>query len=578
MNDLTASVGLRKDGHTPHPWIFRRTFRCGHPDEFIEVRRDSDSQQVHNVITFEVFQEHGQTCSDGLEYTVARCLKCARKVKEEDDGDLRVLLERNLHYYQALASSKSARRSDTPGNNGFDSVLKRYRLRGGKSFGGTPHPRILEQEHQEFRLEVQEQARSSGKAIAIPSRRIYNAPIQKGRKILLQIPRRYVSHMSEGEDKSFSQPQISTALEGNCYDEVESSLSDAISRNQKGETLSSVSVQKEGNEDKHVKDTIIRRAEFTHVKIMPTSASIHEDSAMRVIKVSPLKSELPMKSKIPTMKDFTTKNDEDLLPIRTTRTSLQNEQAYPHQFITDFTLSRRESILVEHLIDQYASPFDDASDPQLLDLRDKHLRSAPTIPSKRPLNFMHRRGDASTKTWSKSDSISKNFRKLRLDLQHSSKATEKKAKPESASPDWACRTSLAIEAGRISMDSVSMRSRDPSSSKHRPRPMRSPDKTISAERKTTRGVRLGEPRDVYSSPATRSSEYGLALSMLDRHSEGACHGAADRLRGLEGMEIALGRQASTRRDSAQVASSMDLHKRLPALPLSQGGEKEEGGL
>ncbi|KAF9698646.1 hypothetical protein EKO04_003669 [Ascochyta lentis] len=334
MSNLTASVGLRRDYHASHPQMFRRTFRCGHPDEFIEIRRN-DGQRVHNLVTLALFQRQNQACSNGLEFTVARCLDCARKVKEEDDKDASVLLKRSIGAYRAGASSKLVSKSGTPYRNGFDDVLERYRLRDGKSVSKMPHRRVSEQEHQTFRLEAQAQAQSTGKLVAIPSKRICNVPILRA-----------------DEDKSSIQPRIDTVIGEICYAEGDSGLSDTLSKDQNDKTLPSVSVQQDQYEDEHMKKIIIKRAGIAHFTPASSSASNHDKYPMTVIKANSSKPEPNVGPKISIMKGLAAKNEESLISNNTTSAPLQDAHV-PRPKIVDILPSPgRESVLVEHLIDQ----------------------------------------------------------------------------------------------------------------------------------------------------------------------------------------------------------------------------------
>lgn len=171
---------------------------------------------------------------------------------------------------------------------------------------------------------------------------------------------------------------------------------------------------------------------------------------------------------------------------------------------------------------------------------------------------MKRRSSISTRRSTKSGPISTNFRKLGIDV-HSTRFI-KKTELDSNSSDWACRTSLAIEAGKISMDSVSKQSWESMESKHIAEAMRSPE----------------ERRNTYHSP---SGERNPASPPYARRSEGAPQAlrtsATQDPGRLAVMEIVSMGKVSSKHDSAQVAPGMDLNKSLPALPLQKSEEEEE---
>lgn len=244
------------------------------------------------------------------------------------------------------------------------------------------------------------------------------------------------------------------------------------------------------------------------------------------------------------------------------------ESARP-QTANSYTSSAQEPAFAENWIDQYASPLLDAHNPSLLDVKSKDQRTDPG-PSKRgPMNFVRRRSSTSTRPPSKSESLSRNFRKLRLDLQRSARSISK-TEPTSESPDWACRTSLAIEAGRISMDSVDMRNQELVPSNDISLSTGNRSRITSTERKYVRSDGLRERGNTYTPPST---EYDTVLSTLDSYSEGTLHfmrrpRVTHRSGRLEGMKMTLGEGSSARHDSAQTAVSRDLDNHLPALPQS----------
>ncbi|KAF2622627.1 hypothetical protein BU25DRAFT_462730 [Macroventuria anomochaeta] len=343
----------------------------------------------------------------------------------------------------------------------------------------------------------------------------------------------------------------------------------------KGDESSGQSSKPEKNTDKGTEDMIIMRAgtdvvqDSSHLSLAHTPKSNDESFRLAARNVSTLSgSKLETRTKISEAADMTTNDSDSAL--------LNHETDARRPQTADRSNSHGSaSVVVEHLIDQYASPFDDLSDPPLVDLKYTHPRPSPTVPKRGPLHFMKRRNSTPTRTSTRSKPASRNFRKLRLDVQQSD-VSIKKTEPGSDSPEWACQTSLAIEAGRISMDNVSLRSRESTSLNHISKAMRSPIKTLSTGHRKVQSAGTRGRRNTYPSP---SSEYSLALSTSGRHSEGAMQaaqreGAVHQTGRLEGMEKALGKEPS-RRDSAQVASPMDLNKSLPALPSQESGKEGE---
>ncbi|RYO11541.1 hypothetical protein AA0111_g12773 [Alternaria arborescens] len=220
------------------------------------------------------------------------------------------------------------------------------------------------------------------------------------------------------------------------------------------------------------------------------------------------------------------------------------------------------SAFIDHLIAEYASPVNSGCDPDPVDTKYEQPRAAPavptvpTVPKRDLLDSTTLWSSISTGALTKSGPVSRNFRRLRLDIQ-SSHPSIHRTQSGQESPDWACQTSRAIEAGRISMDSICMRTQD-STPRHILEAMRSPTETCLPDRRRVQSFGPGREESNYSAPFSRHSEGALQLV------RGA--NAARRVREPGGMEGRIGREP-LRHDCVQVALPIDLNKSLPALPL-----------
>jgi hypothetical protein len=213
-----------------------------------------------------------------------------------------------------------------------------------------------------------------------------------------------------------------------------------------------------------------------------------------------------------------------------------------------------ESAFIEHLIAEYASLFDSALDSGVADRRYERPRAVPTVPKRASLDSVKQRGSTSTTAITKSNPVSRNFRRLRLKIQHSA------IQPDQESPDWACQTSRAIEAA--------YKHRRDSAPRHILDALRSP-----SDRRRVQSYGPGGKEGIYLAPPSKHSWTHPAAS---RHSEDALQlvrraNAAGLVGKLEGMEVAVGRE-SLRHGCMQVASPIDLNKSLPALPLQVCGQ------
>lgn len=263
-----------EEGRTPYPQIFRRTFEYGHPDEFIEIWLDNYGQVIHNLITLEAFQAYQQICdretesrTGRLEFDQARCLSCAKKAKEEDNKDPRVRLKGSIGAYQAGTSSTFVGRSDATPRNGFDNVLEGCKSQEDQDLCRNSRLRVPEEDHRSHRLQVQAEAvLSPGKWLAVPTRRLWNVPIQTAGKVEMEAHHRAASHSLETEDINFLQSNISAVCKNICHGESDSARSAASSNSWNDNRICSFSSGSEGEEDKGTKDSINMKTDDSRMK------------------------------------------------------------------------------------------------------------------------------------------------------------------------------------------------------------------------------------------------------------------------------------------------------------------------
>ena len=496
----TTYLAPHKVGRTPHPRIFRRSFGCGHLDEFIELRVLDDGEEVHNVISVHQFLQHNQVPNSLPNYYNARCLRCAKRAKEKDDADLKVRIKRTIGAYQAATESIRVDEQGEEKIGGFDGVLERYK-NGEKGKGSELHARVLEEEHLDYRRECQERAMIfPGKWISVPVRRVWNWPIQTTGEAKSKSPMRRLPHQLDDKDSKTLQSAYNAARR-----DIQCSKIHASERSLRARTEDVVAGYQQDLELQEASDR------------------------------------------------------EDLLVMRAEINHSRGGSATPE----------RRSAFVEHLFDRYASPFDESLGPPFVNQRKYELSHPPPVEPRREfLASLQRRSSAASKASAISESWSKNFRRLRVDAQRSTSV--KKTEPDSDSLDWACQTSLAVQAGRISMESVSKLSHS------------------MAERVIMQDKVPEGRRNTYSST---SSPYGAVTSTTARYSDGTQREIAVRLRSeaivgaargsgsdhparlLASVEIAS-RGKMHRRDSAQTKGSADLNKDLPALPAQDAAKKE----
>ncbi|ENH98630.1 hypothetical protein COCC4DRAFT_155273 [Bipolaris maydis ATCC 48331] len=212
-----------------------------------------------------------------------------------------------------------------------------------------------------------------------------------------------------------------------------------------------------------------------------------------------------------------------------------------HQTTNTLLPFEKESALIGYLITKYASLTDSAFNSSLIDTRYERPRAAPAPPKRDLIDSVEQRGSISVEASTKSEPVSKNFRRLRLDIQHSNRLI-RKSRSDQHSPDWACRTSLAIEAGSILTDSAHTYSGF-STPKHILDAIRSPAKIFLPGRKRVQSLGPGEKQTTYSPSFSRHS---WTHPTTNRYSEGT----------LQRVPI-------------------NLNKSLPTLPLQARGQNDE---
>ncbi len=363
------------------------------------------------------------------------------------------------------------------------------------------HERVTEEEHRNYRLAAQKQA-DSGILIHVPARRTWNAPLQQRGNLQPELPRKPLSYLFDVKDEQVDANDLTLPRTRTTDHEQKSVVSrDPPSNERKSESNSQIET---------VEDPILMRAVIDPV----------DDSAwLALVRTADRNCELP---KLDSSGGGNLSQIEERVstpPPCTVRPQPPLTSVYPG----------RVSAFKEHLSDELVSPVDD---PEIW----MRPRPAPASPKKSSFEFVQRLSD-STKALTKSEpttAMKKNFRKLRLDLQRSGKALNK-TESEADSADWACPTSLAIEAWRNSY---------------------SPPSVTSSR---------------YSSTPAASNKRSVGASQASRPASGSSRSGR-----LEGMEIFLGEVPAMRHDNTQASPVLDVNKVLPPLPSREGitGENE----
>ena len=329
-------------------------------------------------------------------------------------------------------------------------------------------------------------------------------------------------------------------------------------------------LQLERREDKCAEDVFRNRAEVHSVECARRSTlagtSNSEEKKFQLIVTSPnvSSSKLAKQGNLSDVAHLIGKNGNISFFNRTVDTECRR--------IVNLSVSlARDSALIEQLIDEYDSLIERAIYPNLVDKRYERPRHVPAVPKDDLLGSTKHLSSFSSGVWIKSKPVSKNLRRLRLDLQHSAQSIHE-TRSDQESPDWACRTSLAIEAGTISMASAHMHGGG-STPRHILEAMGSPTTIHLPDYAKVQSYNPGEKEVICLSPSRRCS---LIQPSADRRSEGVSQivresHATCLVGDIEEMEIAMGEEPSWH-DCLQVSPPIDLKKSLSAFPLQVCGQ------
>ncbi|KAJ5033270.1 hypothetical protein J3E74DRAFT_295813 [Bipolaris maydis] len=185
-----------------------------------------------------------------------------------------------------------------------------------------------------------------------------------------------------------------------------------------------------------------------------------------------------------------------------------------HQTTNTLLPFEKESALIGYLITKYASLTDSAFNSSLIDTRYERPRAAPAPPKRDLIDSVEQRGSISVEASTKSEPVSKNFRRLRLDIQHSNRLIH------------SAHTYSGFSTPKHILDAI-----------------RSPAKIFLPGRKRVQSLGPGEKQTTYSPSFSRHS---WTHPTTNRYSEGT----------LQRVPI-------------------NLNKSLPTLPLQARGQNDE---
>lgn len=534
---------LHVSSYIPCPQSFHRTFACGHPEEFILVHTLNNGEKVHNIVSSEIFKEFSRT-RDRPTYVEAQCLNCAREAKGKDDNDPGVRPKRTLSAYRSGTSSTYRRPMNKEPQNAFESTLEKHRRSNDHVKMTKPHARVSEEDHRAHRHEILKVAvEYSEKWLALPVRRVTGIPDRTTGVFVAEECLTDVSHALDSEYKALLHSKFDA--KNMC------ALGDG------SQCSSGYQLDSKKKEAKHTGDVIFLEG-ITHI-LKQVDSGLVEDTPK-----SEEESLYPAAQRTPSLLgsglgQHCKLSDGSVSNADSGEAFCPSDMEEMYQIEEGSPQPGRDSVYTEHLVEQ---AFEYSMLPPKKQAKYENPRPTPVVPRRSPFSFRRRRSNTASKASTNSESESKHFR-ASYDIFHSARSFRKRDSV-SRSPDWACRTSLAIEAGIISMDSVDRQNRKSISSIYSPEARANLSNIISAEccREETvnSGVRHGAQSPVLN-------DYSPTSSLLDRYSERALQTMqrASTISQHKGMDT-RSRKKRSRHPQVQTISSPDLDKNLPALP------------
>lgn len=116
------STSIPKAGRLKYPYMFRRIFYCGHPNEYIEVSKLSDQDRlVHTILPIDEYDRTAQRLEGKQVYTLERCQDCAMQYRTQQQASRTAARLRSMGAYQGEVLSHE---QDIPmSKDGFGRVL-----------------------------------------------------------------------------------------------------------------------------------------------------------------------------------------------------------------------------------------------------------------------------------------------------------------------------------------------------------------------------------------------------------------------------------------------------------------------
>ena len=327
-------VGPWKSSRPADLQRFRRVSVCGHLDELMGLQLLENRKQWHSLIAFGSSKEYNGADNCPV-YIKAQCLDCAIEAKDKDDTIQMARLKRILGLYQAGTSQ-----------GGFDDVLERHKCSRNQCAATKPRPHAFLEKDQAPRCGVQQKAASyPDKGPKIPAIQLWNAPHYTTGRVESEIYWRIIPSSSESEDR----PLHNVIPEGMICGEP-----------------SALCLQSERRENKNAGDLVGMTA--GRPALARTSNS--QEKVFRLVVTS---SNCTSSSKL--VKQENLFDVADAVEMNSYRGFFNRTMGAECHRTADISASfAKESALIEHLIDEYASILDSAFNPDLVDARYERRR------------------------------------------------------------------------------------------------------------------------------------------------------------------------------------------------------------
>lgn len=434
MNVPSPSISPRKDGHLGRLQMFHRIPICGHLDKGTGMQLSKDRKKRRSISVYESSKEcrTAEICPGDI---TSRCLKCATAAEDEKHQLKRPGIA--IGSYRTEASSTPVGEKGKTPRRGLENVLECHRCsQKHRAFTETCLKALKKDFGAEHVCLQQNTRRRAVQPLGIPSANVWVAPqytlygagvTAYNRNTVFLLDK--AEHLSmfdvcngscNTQDNGVPEVRVPDESSGLCLRTYRT-----VNRDVQGLVRLSPWIDS-------VKECIFR--------------SLWHTSNKKDSKDQPMVPPFRLTSG-PELCLDTGNSTGDRRNMISSNPTVNSDSDLSANILDSFA---EESALIEDLIEGYASLFDNS---KAVDTTCEQLRPVYVLPEWKILRHTEHRAISATGAPTRSEPVSKNFRQLRLYIEKPTSFIHE-TQSDQGSPDWACQTSLAIEAGTMLMDDV----------------------------------------------------------------------------------------------------------------------------